>query len=289
MPNPPALSVVPTPALEVKETFSLSELCSTAGLTTKQVSELESFGPFGGKGSGSSAVYAASDVAIAMSFAGHMNIELIQPNDGNPSVYKEAIDARGYGFHHWGIACTDVDAEVRRYQAMGMEEAFLYQLVDVLVREMPRVLRCAFISQDDLFSGRWQHALQAAVTAAAVGQSRSVAGSGPVEAVMKDFRETPTSSGKPSAASRSNPASNCKLCSARLAKPIPGSMISRSLPTPHASARSMTWSTVRIASSTVTRWLSPQVVLSHPFRVTIPWIPISAANGPGLKSEPAAV
>ncbi len=38
---------------------------------------------------------------------------------------------------------------------------------DVLVREMPRVLRCAFISQDDLFSGRWQHALQAAVTAAA--------------------------------------------------------------------------------------------------------------------------
>ena len=65
-----------------------------------------------------------ADVAIAMSFAGHMNIELIQPNDGNPSVYKEAIDARGYGFHHWGIACTDVDAEVRRYQAMGMEEAF---------------------------------------------------------------------------------------------------------------------------------------------------------------------
>jgi hypothetical protein len=65
-----------------------------------------------------------ADVAIAMSFAGHMNIELIQPNDANPSVYKEAIDARGYGFHHWGLACADIDAGVKRYTAMGMVEAF---------------------------------------------------------------------------------------------------------------------------------------------------------------------
>src|ERR1700736_220011 len=37
-----------------------------------------------------------ADVAIAMSFAGHMNIELIQPNDTNPSVYKESIESHGY-------------------------------------------------------------------------------------------------------------------------------------------------------------------------------------------------
>ena len=65
-----------------------------------------------------------ADVAIAMSFAGHMNIELIQPNDTNPSVYKEAIDAGGYGFHHWGVASADVDADVQRYAALGMTEAF---------------------------------------------------------------------------------------------------------------------------------------------------------------------
>jgi hypothetical protein len=65
-----------------------------------------------------------ADVAIAMSFAGHMNIELIQPNDTNPSVYRETIDARGYGFHHWGVASADVDADIERYQAMGMELAF---------------------------------------------------------------------------------------------------------------------------------------------------------------------
>ena len=65
-----------------------------------------------------------ADVAIAMSFAGHMNIELIQPNDSNPSVYKETIESRGHGFHHWGVASTDVEADVRRYAKLGMQEAF---------------------------------------------------------------------------------------------------------------------------------------------------------------------
>ena len=36
-----------------------------------------------------------ADVAIAMSFAGHMNIELIQPNNDAPSVYREAIERTG--------------------------------------------------------------------------------------------------------------------------------------------------------------------------------------------------
>lgn len=65
-----------------------------------------------------------ANVMIAMAFAGHMNIELIRPNDDRPSVYKETIDARGYGFHHWGIASADVDADVARYEKMGMEAAF---------------------------------------------------------------------------------------------------------------------------------------------------------------------
>jgi len=65
-----------------------------------------------------------ADVAIAMSFAGHMNIELIQPNDSNPSVYKEIIDTKGYGFHHWGLATSDIDADVRLYESRGMKVAF---------------------------------------------------------------------------------------------------------------------------------------------------------------------
>ena len=35
-------------------------------------------------------------------------------------------------------------------------------------------------------------------------------------------------------------------------------------------------------------WLAPQVSPFQPVRVTMPWMPISGTNGPGLKSEPAA-
>lgn len=65
-----------------------------------------------------------ADVTIAMGFAGHMQIELIQPLDGNPSVYRETIEQRGYGFHHFGVACEDVDVEMADYLARGYELAF---------------------------------------------------------------------------------------------------------------------------------------------------------------------
>lgn len=65
-----------------------------------------------------------ADIRLAMGFAGHMMIELIQPKDDNPSVYKETIDLRGFGFHHFGIACADVEADSRSYQQRGYAEAF---------------------------------------------------------------------------------------------------------------------------------------------------------------------
>jgi hypothetical protein len=66
----------------------------------------------------------SADVAIAMAFAGHMQIELIQPKDDHPSVYRETIEQRGYGFHHIGTACADVDAEIPGYEARGYKLAF---------------------------------------------------------------------------------------------------------------------------------------------------------------------
>ena len=65
-----------------------------------------------------------ADITLAMSFAGHMNIELIQPNDDHPSVYKEHIDRHGYGFHHWGVATQTFEADLARYKAKGMEVSF---------------------------------------------------------------------------------------------------------------------------------------------------------------------
>ena len=65
-----------------------------------------------------------ADVALAMSFAGHMNIELIQPKDDRPSVYRETIQTRGYGFHHMAMAVEDVEAERARYHMRGYHTAF---------------------------------------------------------------------------------------------------------------------------------------------------------------------
>ena len=66
-----------------------------------------------------------ADVALAMGFAGHMQIELIQPNDDNPSVYRETRDERGWGFHHYGVATREFANDIARYEAKGYELAFL--------------------------------------------------------------------------------------------------------------------------------------------------------------------
>jgi hypothetical protein len=66
-----------------------------------------------------------SPVSLAMSFAGHMMIEIIQEHGPAPSVYRETIEKRGYGFHHWGVATTDFDRSVKKYESDGYELAFL--------------------------------------------------------------------------------------------------------------------------------------------------------------------
>lgn len=65
-----------------------------------------------------------ADVGIAMGFAGNTWFELIQPLDDEPSVYRETFRERGYGFHHFGVAYRNVEAELPRYLAGGWREAF---------------------------------------------------------------------------------------------------------------------------------------------------------------------
>jgi len=65
-----------------------------------------------------------ASVSLAMSFAGHMMVELIQEHGPAPSVYRETIDKRGYGFHHWGVATHDFDRSVSEYEAAGHDLAF---------------------------------------------------------------------------------------------------------------------------------------------------------------------
>jgi hypothetical protein len=63
-------------------------------------------------------------LTLAVTFAGHVMFELIEQHDEEPSVYREMIDTRGYGFHHWAMPVENLDAAVARYAADGYEVAF---------------------------------------------------------------------------------------------------------------------------------------------------------------------
>ena len=64
------------------------------------------------------------DYNLAIAFTGNVQIELIEQSGPTPSVYREVIDRAGYGFHHWGVASLDFDADVRELEAQGYEVAF---------------------------------------------------------------------------------------------------------------------------------------------------------------------
>ena len=58
---------------------------------------------------------------VGFGFAGHMLYELIQPADDLPSVFREVVEQRGYGFHHFGYATPAYDEAVANMHAHGYE------------------------------------------------------------------------------------------------------------------------------------------------------------------------
>jgi len=65
-----------------------------------------------------------AELSLARAFSGDSMIELIQQHNDAPSVYREVIDTRGYGFHHWAIPTRTFAEDVRRYQEQGFQVAF---------------------------------------------------------------------------------------------------------------------------------------------------------------------
>ena len=53
-----------------------------------------------------------------------MQYELIEPADDLPSVHRDVVAERGYGFHHFGRATTSFDADVAAMTATGYPVAF---------------------------------------------------------------------------------------------------------------------------------------------------------------------
>nr|WP_161990875.1 VOC family protein [Pseudomonas caspiana] len=47
---------------------------------------------------------------IALAYAGNLMYELVCPDQGSSSIFKEWADIRGYGLHHLGYAVSEFDA-----------------------------------------------------------------------------------------------------------------------------------------------------------------------------------
>ncbi len=87
---------------------------------------------------------ARARLGVAFGFAGHMTYELVQPVDDAPSVYRDVIDDRGFGFHHFGYGTKDFDDAVAAMHVDG------YQAVGSL--ELPD-LRLAIFDTRDVMPG----------------------------------------------------------------------------------------------------------------------------------------
>jgi hypothetical protein len=64
------------------------------------------------------------EITLARAFRGDTMIELIQQHDDGPSVYREVIEERGHGFHHFAVGVEDHAGEVRRFVERGFPVVF---------------------------------------------------------------------------------------------------------------------------------------------------------------------
>ncbi len=64
-------------------------------------------------------------IDLAMGFNGHMMFELIEQTCDSPSPYRETVEKRGHGFHHWARTCPqgEYDSICEAYAADGFELA----------------------------------------------------------------------------------------------------------------------------------------------------------------------
>ncbi|MEU6379017.1 VOC family protein [Streptomyces sp. NPDC046909] len=78
----------------------------------------------GGEGSTYRGAPGKAEFTLALAFSGHFMVELVQTLDDEPSIYKEAREHHGHGFHHVARIVPDVKVEVARRTALGATVLF---------------------------------------------------------------------------------------------------------------------------------------------------------------------
>jgi hypothetical protein len=63
-------------------------------------------------------------IAVALSFSGDLQVELIQPLDDEPTPYRDFLAAHGTGLHHVARFVADYEGAVAAYGRAGMEPFF---------------------------------------------------------------------------------------------------------------------------------------------------------------------
>ncbi|MFV3130437.1 VOC family protein [Niveispirillum sp. KHB5.9] len=63
------------------------------------------------------------EMAVATSYSGSLQIELVQQLNDAPSIYQEFLDQGRAGLHHVGVATTDYAADLARVMASGLDVA----------------------------------------------------------------------------------------------------------------------------------------------------------------------
>jgi hypothetical protein len=66
----------------------------------------------------------AARIAVALSFSGPLQVELIQPLDDHPTPYRDFMAVHGTGLHHVARFVDDYDGAIAAYGARGMEPYF---------------------------------------------------------------------------------------------------------------------------------------------------------------------
>jgi hypothetical protein len=66
----------------------------------------------------------AARIAVALSYSGGLQIELIAPLDDEPTPYRDFMAAHGTGLHHVARFVEDYEEAVAGYAARGMEPYF---------------------------------------------------------------------------------------------------------------------------------------------------------------------
>ncbi len=60
------------------------------------------------------------EFTIALAFSGNIQLELIQPREGDRSIYSEHLDRGGEGLHHLGYFVWNLDRYLERAEKLGI-------------------------------------------------------------------------------------------------------------------------------------------------------------------------